>query len=175
MDRKVLYEGRYKRLVEKDGWEFVERVNCAGAVVILAMTDQEEILLVEQNRIPLGKQVIELPAGLASDTDEHKEESFADAARRELLEETGFKASEMKLFFMGPQMAAMSGDMMRIFRATGLSKVNSGGGDSSETITPHVVPIDDADRWIAEKQEAGCLIDAKVFTGLYFLTRELRK
>jgi len=57
------YAGRYLNLLERDGWEFASRSNANGVVVLVAVTDQGEIVLVEQFRIPVGKNVIELPAG----------------------------------------------------------------------------------------------------------------
>ncbi|RMF83027.1 MAG: DNA mismatch repair protein MutT, partial [Planctomycetota bacterium] len=57
----VLAAGRYLSLVRQGRWEYARRVNCTGAVVIIATTDDDRIILVEQFRTPLGKPVIELP------------------------------------------------------------------------------------------------------------------
>ena len=46
----------------------------------------------EQFRKPVTARVIEIPAGLVGDEKEYREETLADSARRELLEETGFQA-----------------------------------------------------------------------------------
>ncbi|HEX4000846.1 MAG TPA: hypothetical protein VHX65_20025, partial [Pirellulales bacterium] len=64
---KTLASGKYLRLLAQAHWEFAERVNATGAVVIVAMTDERKLLLVEQYRIPVGCRVIELPAGLVGD------------------------------------------------------------------------------------------------------------
>ena len=77
------YAGRYLSLLERDGWEFASRSNASGVVVLVPVTDQEEIVLVEQFRKPIGKNVIELPAGLVGDH-EDPDESILKAARREL-------------------------------------------------------------------------------------------
>jgi 8-oxo-dGTP pyrophosphatase MutT (NUDIX family) len=92
-DRRILAEGKFLRLVVENGWEWVERRNTQGAVVIAAITEHNEIVLIEQYRIPLAARVIELPAGLAGDEPGSRHEALIEAARRELLEETGYFGS----------------------------------------------------------------------------------
>ena len=75
------YAGRYLSLLERDGWEFASRNNASGVVVLVPVTDHGEIVLVEQFRKPIGKNVIELPAGLVGDH-EDPHESILEAARR---------------------------------------------------------------------------------------------
>jgi ADP-ribose pyrophosphatase len=99
---KILYEGKYMRLVSQSTWEYAERINCAGVVFIIAVTEDEKIVLCEQHRVPVNNDVIEIPAGLVRDTAASQEESFEDAAKRELLEETGYEAQEVVLLFDGP-------------------------------------------------------------------------
>ena len=80
--RRVLAEGRFARLVAENGWEWVERVNASGAVVIAALTRDNQLVLVEQHRVPLGRRVVELPAGLVGDGAAGRDEALADAAQR---------------------------------------------------------------------------------------------
>ncbi|HKX99272.1 MAG TPA: NUDIX hydrolase, partial [Steroidobacteraceae bacterium] len=91
----TLAETPYLHLVERDGWYFVRRPALMGAVILVAVTDQNRLLFVQQQRPPLGTACIELPAGLAGDeavcAGEHREV----AARRELLEETGYHAENI--------------------------------------------------------------------------------
>ena len=65
--RHVLAEGKYVRLVKRGRWEWVERTNCASAVVIMPVTREREVVFIEQYRHPLDAKVIELPAGLVGD------------------------------------------------------------------------------------------------------------
>ncbi|HEY0010219.1 MAG TPA: NUDIX hydrolase, partial [Tepidisphaeraceae bacterium] len=91
---KYLHRTKFLDLIDRDGWTFVRRPKLAGVVGIVAVTPAGELMLIEQHRPPLGKNVIELPAGLAGDLDAG--ESLAAAAKRELLEETGYRASRVK-------------------------------------------------------------------------------
>ena len=116
----VLYEGKFKRFVSKNNWEYVEGVHHEGVVVILAMTDAKEVILIEQYRIPVEKNVIEFPAGLVSDMEHCKDETLEEAARRELLEETGYEAKEMIHLLTGPGAPAGSSDLLSLFRAKGV-------------------------------------------------------
>lgn len=169
--RRVLAEGRFARLVAQDGWEWVERVNTSGAVVIVPSTTDRELVLVEQYRIPLGRSVIELPAGLVGDSAGIEHEAAAEAARRELLEETGYEAAELEYLAEGPSSAGLATEVYALYLARNARRVGPGGGDHSESILVHVVPIDQADAWLEEKRQAGVMVDPKVYAGLYFATR----
>jgi ADP-ribose pyrophosphatase len=169
---KILGEGRFLRLLAQDGWEWVERTQCSGVVVILALTPENKVLLVEQFRAPMGNQVIEFPAGLAGDLPGQQNEAMRDAAIRELLEETGYQAEEMHYHLAGPISAGMSSEQIHFLEARGLKKVGPGGGDETESITVHEIPLDQADAWLRKRILEGTLVDPKVFAGLYFLQRE---
>ena len=97
---KVLAEGRHLRLVSRGRWEYVERPKVTGIVIIVAVTRENNVVLVEQNRPPVGGRVIELPAGLAGDIAGSESEAMEEAARRELLEETGVVAYSPRLRFL---------------------------------------------------------------------------
>ena len=60
----ILHEGDFLRMVREGEWEYIERNSCRGIVIILAMTDDQRVILVEQYRQPVHKRVIEFPAGL---------------------------------------------------------------------------------------------------------------
>lgn len=169
--KKILCKGKFKQFVIQDGWEFVERVNCWGIVAILAMTDERKVVLVEQFRIPVGKKVIEFPAGLADGVNGNSEETLEEAAKRELLEETGYEAARMTLCLRGPISPAANAEIMHLFRAEGLKKISKGGGDGTESIIVHETPLAEIDKWLCKKEKEGILIDSKVYAGLYLLTR----
>jgi ADP-ribose pyrophosphatase len=165
----VLATGRFLRLVAVNGWEYVERVNVTGVVGIVAVTDSRKMLLVEQYRPPLGKRAIELPAGLAGDVSGSETEELADAVRRELLEETGYEASDCESLTEGPSSAGLTNEVIHFFRAMGLKKTGDGGGDHSEDIVVHEVPLESVDAWLRRQARRGLAIDPKIYAGLYFL------
>lgn len=167
--KKSLHQGRFLEMIERGGWEYVDRVGSCGVVVILAVTDANELVLVEQYRIPVGAKVIELPAGLAGDLPEARDEDFREAARRELLEETGYAAASIEFLCEGPPSAGLTSEIQTLLRATGLHKTGPGGGDESEDIQVHAVALGELDAWLAAAAERGCLIDPKIYAGLYFL------
>ncbi len=167
---RVIGQGRHLRLLDEDGWEYSERVGSSGVVAILPITPAGEVVLVEQYRRPVKQRVLELPAGLAGDGG-FEGESFENAAARELEEETGYRASSLKLITAGPSASGSSNTLMHFFLATGLRKVGEGGGDASEDIQVHVVPLDKVEAFIQEKLKQGCLADPKLYAGLYFAGR----
>jgi ADP-ribose pyrophosphatase len=164
----VLFEGRFLRVKKKDRWEYVERCKTSGVVAILAITEDRKLILVEQFRVPVDKCVIEIPAGLAGDTEGGENESLAEAAKRELLEETGYEAQRMEYLTAGPPSAGLSTEVVTFFRAQGLKKVSEGGGDGSENILIHAVPLTELETWIETKRKEGRLVDYKVYAALYF-------
>lgn len=168
---RELHAGRHLRLVERDGWEFVERPGVAGIVVLVAVTPDERLLLVEQRREPVDGDVLELPAGLAGDAGSPAREPLEEAARRELVEETGWDAASMERLTAGPPSAGVSSEVVTFFRARGLVRVGAGGGVEGEAITVREVPLAGAAEYLRAREAAGVLVDPKVWAGLFFALR----
>ncbi|MBN1521318.1 MAG: NUDIX hydrolase [Candidatus Aureabacteria bacterium] len=166
---EILSEGRVTRYVRRDGWEYIDRTNCSHAVFLLAVTDDKRILLVEQFRPPLGKNVIELPAGLVADREGDAEESIERAALRELEEETGYRAKKITKVLEGPISAGLSSEIGTLVRAEGIAKVSSGGGSDDESIFVHEVPVSSVENWLEKSRRRGILVDPKIYTALYFI------
>lgn len=165
---RTVCEGKYLRMCVRGRWEYVERTHAGGlAAVILALTPDDRVLFVEQFRVPLGRNVIELPAGLVGDID--ADESLELSAARELEEETGWRPAHCEVLLIGATSAGMSNERAAFVRATGLTKIHAGGGDATENITVHEVPRTDAPRWLAGKRAAGCELDLKLWAGLWLL------
>jgi len=168
-DRQILAEGRFLRLVRRGRWEYAERVNASSAVIIIAVTPDDKLLFVEQFRVPMNANCIEMPAGLVGDLDAH--DTMETAARRELLEETGWQADHVQVLVAGPSSAGMSNEIIAFVRASGLTKVSEGGGDASENIIVHEVPRTEVPRWLAQKMAEGYSLDPKLWAGLWLLER----
>ena len=165
----LLAEGRFLRLVRRGRWEYAVRTQASGAVVLVAVTEEGKLLLVEQYRVPVGRPTLELPAGVAGDTAGAPDEALAAAAERELREETGYTAHAFEPLLTGPSGPGMVSEMVTFFRARGLTRVSAGGGEAGEGITVHEVPLTSLAGWLAAQQRAGVLVDPKIYVGLYFL------
>lgn len=165
---RLIAETSHLQLLRRGGWSFVRRKSSTGVVTIVPVTDEHEVVLVEQYRPPVGTSVIEFPAGLAGDVSGAEDESLETAARRELLEETGYEATRWTRLFSGPSSAGLTDEVITFFLATGLRRRHAGGGDDSESIQVHLVPLAQVEGWLAERVAMGCMIDSRLFSGLYF-------
>lgn len=167
----ILHTGKFLALIKEGHWEYVDRVNATGAAIILAMTAEQKILLVEQYRIPVHARTIELPAGIVGDEPGCSNESQAEAARRELLEETGYAADNLLPLMTGPSCSGLTSERVTLFRASELRHVGKGGGVANEKITIHEIPMVEVVRWLEARARTGVLIDPKIYAGLFFVTQ----
>jgi ADP-ribose pyrophosphatase len=172
-EKEILYAGRFLRMVRRGRWEYAERLNICGIVGIVAVTPEGKILLVEQFRPAVNARVIELPAGLAGDVSGCEHEDLAEAARRELEEETGYTTERMTFLTEGPPSSGMSDEVIALYRADGLRKIGDGGGDHTEDITVHEVPLHEVPTWLQDQRRRGVLLDLRIYTALYFLAQKL--
>ena len=168
-----LYRGQYVRLLRNDRWEYVERSNAHCAAVIIAVTEENELLLVDQLRVPQGGRVIELPAGLVGDQDDIPDEDLAAAANRELIEETGYSAARWTHLIEGPPSPGLANETIHFLRAEALTQVGEGGGVDGEDIRVCKVPLIEVEAWLQAHRAAGRLVDPKVYIGLYFLRDQI--
>jgi len=175
VDKKVLSEGKYLRFVlasyvDSSGvtreWELFERINCCGIVAIVPVTDERNVLLIRQFRPPLNGYVIEFPAGLND-----KGDSLPEAARRELLEETGYVSEDMVPLVEGPMSSGASGEILTVFLARGLSFKGIGERDETEDIEVLSVPLNELDARLEALRAGGNYIDLKIY-GLIELAKK---
>lgn len=166
--KQTLYEGQWLRLVRIGHWESCERTHGQGmAVIVIAVTPADEVLFVEQYRIPLGARTIEMPAGLVGD--DHAEDTLVDAARRELIEETGWSPGRVEVLLTGPTSSGMSNERIAFVRARDLVRVGDGGGVDDENIIVHAVPRAEAPAWLMRKRAEGFELDLKLWAGLWMI------
>ncbi|MEI2454103.1 MULTISPECIES: NUDIX hydrolase [Lysobacter] len=157
-------------MMRRGHWEYAERTHGKGmAVIIIAVTPDDRVLFVEQQRVPLGARTIEMPAGLVGD--DHDHDTLESAARRELVEETGWEPAKVEVLLIGPTSAGMSSERIAFVRATGLRRVGDGGGVDGEDIVVHEVPRDHAPAWLMAKQDEGYELDLKLWAGLWMIER----
>lgn len=165
---EVIAETKHLRMINRDGWTFVQRPKVTGVVSIVALTDEDEIIFVEQLRKPVSARTIELPAGLAGDEPGHEHEPLEATAARELLEETGFEAGLIEPLLSCPTSPGMTDEVVSFFLATKLRRVAAGGGVAGEDIEVHVVPLDQAHAFLVACARAGKPVAAKALAGLHF-------
>jgi ADP-ribose pyrophosphatase len=158
---EVVWQGKFITAKKRGRWEYVGRARGIRAAVILAIEDGH-VLLVEQFRVPLGKPCLELPAGLIGDHDDAADEDPLTAAGRELEEETGWQAAELSVtgeFYSSPGMVS---ENFTLVRASGLTRVGTGGGVDSEDITVHRVALAGLAQFVEERRQAGVGIDVRI-------------
>jgi ADP-ribose pyrophosphatase len=169
---RIVYEGKYQRMLVRGTWEYSERVHAGGlAAIIIAVTPEDNVVFVEQFRVPVQARTIEMPAGLVGDV--NAGESIEVSAVRELEEETGWTAAHAEVLLIGPTSSGASNEKIAFVRATGLSRVGAGGGDESEDITVHEIPRQRAAAWLVEKMAEGYELDAKLWAGLWMIEHHL--
>ncbi len=164
---KIVWEGRFLRglrITYRDSlgklreWEAVERVNCDGIVAIVPVTDDGQVIVIRQFRPAVNSYVIEFPAGLND-----RNESAANAASRELLEETGYEAKEMIFLAEGPLSSGASKEILTVFLARGVVFKGIGERDETEDIEVLKISIDSVYERLASLEREGNLIDLKIF------------
>jgi len=169
---RSLGRGRRLELIDRGGWEFVTRLTGSEVVGIVAWTEQDELLLVEQDRPAVGGRTIELPAGLVGDEpDLVGRDTIERAAARELLEETGCRARSFRRLWRGAASSGLTDEMVTVMVAEGLEKVHAGGGVGTEEIVVHAVPRGRLLGWLDEQQQGGLVIDVKVGLALLVPSR----
>lgn len=157
----IVWQGRFVTAKTRGKWEYVSRSRGIRAAVIVAVEDGH-VLLVEQFRVPLGMECLELPAGLIGDDDGAEDEDPLVAAGRELEEETGYRAERLEdcgEFYSSPGMVTES---FTLVRAHGLTKVSEGGGVEGENITVHRVALRELEEFIAARRAEGFAIDVRM-------------
>lgn len=138
-----------------------ELVKHPGAVAVIAITDDNKLVMVEQYRKPLEKVIVEIPAGKLE-----KGEEPALCARRELEEETGYECETLELvssFYTSPGFAD---EIIHVYVAKGLKqKENAAGLDEDEFVNVLEISLEEALEFIKEKR----IFDAKTIFGVQYL------
>ncbi len=170
----VIARGRFVRLVDDQGWEYAERERGEAVVAVVAVTDDHDLILTEQYRPAVKRRVIDIPAGLAGDTEDFAGESRAAAAGRELEEETGYVANTFRELSTVPTSPGLTSETVTIFLADGLTQKGPGGGDESESIVVHTVSLSGLAEWLRARGDESLLIDPKVYAGVWLREQAIR-
>jgi ADP-ribose pyrophosphatase len=165
---RTLGSGRFLRLIDRGGWELVSRTGTGGVVGVVAWTDADELVLVEQHRPAALGPVLELPAGLVeiSDGAGRGGDPALEAAKRELLEETGFEAGRWRRLWQGFTSPGLTDERLTIFRADRLVRRSEGGGVEGESIRVRLLPAAELPQVLANGARNGVPFDLKVVLAL---------
>ena len=166
---QVVWAGKYITTKVRGNWEYVSRSRGIRAAVILAVDDEDHVLLVEQYRVPLGRSCIELPAGLIGDHDDVVGEDDLAAAARELEEETGYRAGRLTRLAAYYTSPGYTSEQMTIFRADDCAPID-GAIDPDELIALAPTPLADIPRLVAPGPDQ--IADGKALLGLLLLLRQ---
>ena len=150
--KRSVFNGTYLGIVnkhfktgkEQEGiWETVERKNIynKGAVVIVAITKERELIIERNWRFPLESFVIQFPAGLSDKKGETEEET----ARRELLEETGYRAGKLIPIISAPSCPSLISTRVTHFFAPDVEFSGTTARDTAEKIEILKVPVEEID------------------------------
>lgn len=162
LDSQIIFEGRVVRLrrdqVElEDGSRTMREVIAhPGGVGIVALDDNDCLLMVRQYRYPFGEQLLEIPAGKL----EYGEDPAA-CGRRELEEETGYVAAEYSPLGKLYPTPAYDDEVIHLFFARGLRETEQ-RLDAGEFLTVERVPFAQAVRLVQQ----GEICDAKTQIGV---------
>ena len=151
----ILAEGRFLRVLSRSGWEWVERTNTSGAVVIAAITAERQLVLVEQYRIPLDRRVIELPAGWSAIWPRARKKGSRRRHAASSWKRPATRRKASTYLFDGPSSSGLTNEVFTLVLARDVRKVGPGGGDATEDIRVHVVPLDQIEAWLASKRREG--------------------
>ncbi len=166
--RRLIYRGHIISLVrevlEIEGRRLVrETVRHPGAAVIVPLLDRSRIVFVRQYRRAVGRSLLELPAGTLGPGER------PDAcARRELQEETGWRARRLRRigrFYAAP---GFTSERLTVFLATGLTRAQA-APDHDELIEPVILSLATA----LARIRSGSICDAKSIIGVLFARRIL--
>jgi ADP-ribose diphosphatase len=169
LDSRIAFEGVFLRLFvdhvrTADGHESTrEYLRHPGAVMVIPLLDDGQVVLERQYRYPLGRSLIEFPAGKIDPG-----EALLECARRELLEETGYVASDWTYLGGFHNAIAYSDEKIEVFLARGL-RLERSRLDAGEVLEVFTTPRRHLYDWIAD----GTLTDVKTIVGTYWLERAL--
>jgi ADP-ribose pyrophosphatase len=139
-----------------------------GGAVAVPILDDGSVILVDQLRYPLGKHLLELPAGKLSPGEDPER-----AAARELAEETGWVAGKLEKLTSIYTTPGFCDEELHIYLATALHRSPEGHRreEGEFTMTVQVIPFSDALKMILR----GELRDSKTVVGLLLAERKLRQ
>jgi len=137
-----------------------EYIRHPGAVAVVPLFDDRSVLLERQFRYPHGREFIEVPAGKLEPNEPH-----LDTAKRELLEETGYTATEWTRLGVIHTSIAYTNEAIELFLAKKLKKERAAQLDAGEFVETLIVPFDEAIAMVRD----GRITDSKTVAALLWV------
>lgn len=183
MDDQLKWKTLGSEYLFKDTWFTVRKDRCERSdgkiidpyyvfefpewVTALAITSENEVLLVRQYRHALGEVGLELPGGCVDSTDEN----FEDAIRRELLEETGYAFESAHYLGRISANPSTNSNLMHMFVATGGRKIKEQALDENEEIEVLKISMEELYQLLDEKRIIQAMHLTTIFYGLRYLDK----
>lgn len=167
----------------KDSWLFARKDRCIRPdgkiidpyyvmeypewVTALALTGDEEVILVRQYRHAIGEVCLELPGGCVDKSDKN----FEDAVRREFLEETGYSFRDAQYLGRTSSNPSTNSNTLHMFLLTGGEKVQGQQLDANEEIDILVVSFEEFKQMLLENK----FIQSMHVTTIFYALNKLKK
>ena len=165
LKEKLIYKGSFLDILNVDvklpnGKNYSrDVVRHPGATAIIAFLDDENIILVEQFRLPLNKKILEIPAGKIN-----KNEDIKECAKRELQEETGYIAGNLEYLGCIATAPGFCDEIIYLYKATNLT-LGSKNEDEDEFTNVKIMNINK----VKEMIKKGEIIDGKTISVFTYL------
>lgn len=158
------FELKHERVIEPSGLEVTRDVIAhPGSVVVLPVFADGRILMIRQYRHAAGRFLWELVAGHVE-----KDETFREAAPRELREETGYTAQTFTRLLEIYPAPGLLGERMEIYLAEGLTR-GASEPEEDEKITKRICTLPELEDWI----RTGKIKDAKTISGILYYAKSV--
>lgn len=156
-DDKTVYIDLYQDRVRTPKGKIITytKYHASDVVIIVPLLDRQRLLMIKQYRYPIGKALLEFPAGHVD-----RSENPQETAARELEEETGYVAEKMEYVYRYHPAVSRTKQLVHVFRATGLTKTSATKHDSGEQIKMKKLTVKELRHLIAKRkvENAGTLI-----------------
>lgn len=169
LDSEILYSGRILNLrlstVEVEGGHISKReiVEHKGAVAVVAVTDERELLMVRQFRIAIDREMLEIPAGLIEPGEDPE-----STALRELKEETGYTAENIRKLHTYYTSPGFTDELVHVYLATGLTPGEM-DLDEGEVLEVEKYSLDEVEELLTS------IDDSKTVIGLLYLLKHIEE
>lgn len=163
-NQKLIYQGffdfREDTIIDSEGQDHVycSLISKADGVIVLPEIAHDTFLLIIEYRYPIHKKILSCPGGRINE-----KETPLQAARRELLEETGYEASQFVSLSTYYPFPSASNQKIHLFLAQNLKKVSTPKLDPLEEITLKQLHLDELLNWDCQTHPIDSVIPSALF------------